>query len=174
MTTTGATNTRRGWVKSEQALIEVGAVFGPRADIPQRCLHECVERYAASTPHAPAILFEGEDSQVVSLSYGSLNWRANALAHALETVWGVGPGNLIGVCLEPSLEGVVAFLALGKVGAAPYFLDPESPLQRLVFLLADAGCQLLLTRASSRGPSSLTHAALLRAGWRGGSVLALA
>src|SRR5205823_2546161 len=153
----GATNTREGWAESEQALIEAGVVFGPRADYPQRCLHECVERHAASTPHALAILFEGEDAQVVSFSYDSLNRRANALAHALETVWGVEPGDLVGVCLEPSLEGVVAFLALGKVGAVPYFLDPESPLERLVFLLTDAGCDFLLTRASARGPSTLTH-----------------
>src|SRR2546421_1438283 len=149
MTTTGATNIREGWTKSEQELIQAGAVFGPRADFPQRCLHECVERHAASSPHAPAILFEGEDSQVVSFSYDSLNRRANALAHALETVWGVGPGDLVGVCLEPSLEGIVAFLALGKVGVVPYFLDPESPLERLVFLLTDAGCQLPFTRASA-------------------------
>ena len=151
MATTGATNTREGWAESEQALMQAGAVFGPRADYPQNCLHECVERHSASTPHALAILFEGEDAQVVSLSYDSLNRRANALAHALQTAWGIGTGDLVGVCLEPSLEGIVAFLALGKVGAAPYFLDPESPLERLVFLLADAGCHFLLTRASSRG-----------------------
>src|SRR5205085_3089303 len=76
-------------------------------------------------------------------------------------------------CLEPSLEGVVAFLALGKVGAVTYFLDPESPLERLVFLLADAGCHFLLTRAPARGTSSLTYAALVEAGWRGGNLLAL-
>ncbi len=173
MATTGATNTREDWTKSEQALIEAGAVFGPCADYPQHCLHECVERYAASSPHALAILFEGEDSQVVSLSYDSLNRRANALAHTLQATGGIRPGDLVGVCLEPSLEGVVAFLALGKVGAAPYFLDPESPLERLVFLLADAGCHFLLTRASARGTSSLTHASLVEAGWRGGNVLAL-
>ena len=85
MATTGATNTREDWAKSEQALIQAGAVFGPRTDFPQRCLHECVERHAARTPHALAILFEGEDFQVVSLSYDSLNRRANALAHALQT-----------------------------------------------------------------------------------------
>jgi amino acid adenylation domain-containing protein len=173
MATTGATNTREGWTEGEQALIQAGAVFGPRADYPQCCLHECVERHAASTPHAPAILFEGEDGETLSLSYASLNRRANALAHALETTWGVGASDLVGVCLEPSLEGVVAFLALGKVGAAPYFLDPESPLERLVFLLADAGCHVLLTHSSSRGTSSLTHAALVEAGWGGEKVLAL-
>jgi len=136
-------------------------------------LHECVELHAANSPRALAILFEGEDSQVVHLSYGSLNRRANALAYALETEWGIRPGDLVGVCLEPSLAGIIAFFALGKVGAVPYFLDPAFPPDRLVFLLTDAGCHFLLTRAAARETSSSARCALGEAGWQGGYLLAL-
>src|SRR6266699_1715401 len=109
MATTGTTHTREGWTKSEQALLQAGAVFGPRADYPQRGWHECVELHATNSPHALAILFEGEDSRVVHLSYGSLNRRAHVLAYALQTAWGVRLGDLVGVCLEPSLAGIIAF-----------------------------------------------------------------
>src|SRR6266700_818101 len=115
MATTGTTNTREDWEEGEQTLLHAGAVFGPRADYPQSCVHERVELHATNSPHALAILFEGEDSQVVHLSYGSLNRRAHALAYTLQTAWGIRPGDLVGVCLEPSLAGIIAFLALGKV-----------------------------------------------------------
>jgi non-ribosomal peptide synthetase component F len=173
MTTTGATNSSEHWTKSEQALLQAGAVFGPRTDYPPRCLHERVEQHAASFPHAPAILFEGEDRQVVHLSYGSLNRRANALAHALQTEWNIRPGDLVGVCLEPSLAGIIAFLALGKVGAAPYLLDPEFPPARLAFLLADAGCRLLLTHRFPAGASPMTRFPQQESEWSGGSLLVL-
>ena len=173
MTTIRTTNTREDWTESEQRLLQAGAVFGPCTEYPPHCLHECVERYAASSPHALAILFEEQDQQVVHLSYGSLNRRANAQAHTLQSAWSVGPGDLVGVCLEPSLEGIVAFLALGKVGAVPFFLDPDSPLDRLVFLLTEAGCHVLLTRESANGTSPVTRVALLEAGWREGTLLTL-
>jgi amino acid adenylation domain-containing protein len=173
MRTTGATNSSEYRTKSEQALIQAGAVFGPRTDYPPHCLHERVEQHAAGSPHAPAILFEGEDRQVVHLSYGKLNRRANALAHALQTDWDVRPGDRVGVCLEPSLGGIIAFLALGKVGAAPYFLDPEFPPARLAFLLVDAGCRLLLTQRFPAETSPLTRFPQQEGGWSGGSLLVL-
>src|SRR6266700_5875577 len=159
MRTIQTTNTREDWTKSEQRLLQAGAVFGHHTAYPQHCVHECVERHAASSPQALAILCEAEDQQVVSLSYGSLNRRANALAHTLQTAWGIRPGDLVGVCLEPSLEGIVALLALGKLGAVPFFLDPDSPLERLVFLLTEAGCHFLLTRAEALETSLVTRVA---------------
>ena len=44
------------------------------------------------------------------LTYGELNRRANRLARRLRQL-GVGPGVLVGLCLERSLELVVALLA---------------------------------------------------------------
>jgi non-ribosomal peptide synthetase component F len=173
MTTMRTPSTRENWAESEQRLLQAGAVCGPRTAYPPHCLHECVERYAAGSPQALAILFEEQDQQVVHFSYGSLNRRANALAHTMQTAWGIGPGDLVGVCLEPSFEGIVAFLALGKVGAVPFFLDPDSPAERLVFLLTEARCHVLLTRAEALGTSPVTRVALLEAGWQEGTLLTL-
>jgi amino acid adenylation domain-containing protein len=173
MTITETTNAFGDLTPGEQRLQQAGAVFGPRTDTPLRCLHACVEHHAATSPAALALLCETEEQQTIHLSYGSLNRRANALAHTLRTTWGITCGEVVGVCLQPSLEGVVAFLAVGKLGAVAFFLDPASPLERLAFLLSEADCHLLLTRAEARDSSPLTQEALHAAGWREGRLLSL-
>src|SRR5262249_50306456 len=100
---------------------------------------------AAATPDAVAVVFEGEQ-----LSYGELEVRANQLAHHLRAR-GVGAESVVGVCLERSLELVVALLAILKAGGAYLPLDPGSRRGRLTFWRADAAAGLLLTQGGLRG-----------------------
>ena len=170
MTITEITSALPELTLGEQGLQQAGAVFGPRTDAPLRCLHSCVEQHAASSPASLALLYETME-QLIHLSYDSLNQRDNALAYTLRTTWGVASGELVGVCLEPSLEGVITFLALGKLGAAPFFLDPTAPRQRLAFLLHEAGCHLLLVHAETQSSRPLTGENLQTAGWSDGRLL---
>src|SRR5438105_15793160 len=92
---------------------------------------DCValfEAQAARAPRAVAVEFQGR-----SLSYGELNARANQVAQALLAA-GIGPEDLVGVCLKRSPELVVALLGTWKAGAAYVPLDPAYPAERLAFM----------------------------------------
>ncbi len=105
-----------------------------------RCLHQLVAAQTARTPDAVALVFEGS-----TLTYRELDARANRLAHCLRES-GVGPEVLVGVCMERSLEMVVALLAVLKAGGAYVPIDPEYPADRLSFMLEDSRVPLLLTQ----------------------------
>jgi amino acid adenylation domain-containing protein len=102
------------------------------------CAHSLFEEQAAKTPDAPAVEFAGEQ-----LTYAELNKRANRLAHHLRGQ-GVGPETLVGIVVERSPEMVIGLLAILKAGGAYLPLDREYPLERLVFMIQDAGLSLLL------------------------------
>src|SRR5262249_16040883 len=130
------------WNATERAL--------PAATLPQLFAAQ-----AAATPDAVAVVFEGEQ-----LSYGELETRANQLAHHLRArgvgaerwvgAGGVGAESGVGVCLERSLELVVALIAILKAGGAYPPLDPGYPRERLNFMLAHAAAAVLLTQSGLR------------------------
>jgi amino acid adenylation domain-containing protein len=105
-----------------------------------RCVPQLVEKQAAATPDALALV-EGD----VSLSYQELNQRANQLAHYLRSL-GVHADMLVGLCIERSVDMVVGLLGILKAGAAYVPLDPSYPSERLTFMLQNAQAFLLLTR----------------------------
>src|SRR5205085_12513365 len=102
------------------------------------------EGQAARTPAAIAVAFEDH-----SLSYAELDVRANQLAHHLRGL-GVGIETVVGLCVERSLEMLVALVGILKAGGAYLPLDPDHPAERLAFMLADAGAPLIVTQARLR------------------------
>jgi amino acid adenylation domain-containing protein len=108
-------------------------------DFDRRCLHELFAEQAARVPHAVAVADRDE-----RLTYRELDERANQLANELVAL-GVEPGTLVGVCLERSVNLVVALLGVLKSGGAYVPIDPTYPPQRQEFILADAAAPVLLT-----------------------------
>ncbi len=104
------------------------------------CLHQRVEIQTEQTPDAIAVVFQNEQ-----VTYQELNNRANQLAHHLQKL-DAGTESLVGICMERSVEMVIALLATLKSGAAYVPLDPTYPAERLAFLLQDAGISVLLTQ----------------------------
>jgi amino acid adenylation domain-containing protein len=71
-----------------------------------------------------------------SLTYRQLNDRANQMAAHLRAL-GVGPGELVTIFMEHSIEVVAVILGVLKAGAAYVPVDPASPKERLAFMLED-------------------------------------
>lgn len=115
----------------------------PKLDFPsQVTIHEMFERQAMIYPNAIAVTYEKE-----KITYKELNERANQLAHYLQKK-GVGPDNLVGLCVERSHEMIVGILGILKAGGAYVPLDPTYPEQRLQYILEDASIQLFVTQES--------------------------
>ena len=110
----------------------------PESTLPV-CVPQLVSRQAASTPHAVAVTAGSR-----TLTYAELNRRANQLAHYLKAM-GTGPERLVGLYLRQSPDFIVAALAAFKCGAAYLPLDPDSPAERIAFMLRDAGISALIT-----------------------------
>ena len=85
-----------------------------------------------------------ESSPRTELTYGELNARANRLAHRLKGA-GVVPDTLVGLCVDRSVDMVVAIVAILKAGGAYLPLDPTYPVERLVFMIEDAGPGVVIT-----------------------------
>lgn len=112
-----------------------------QTDYPQQaCIHQLFEAQVEKTPDTVALIFNNQH-----LTYRDLNSHANQLAQYLRTL-GVGTETLVGICIERSLEMVVALLAILKAGGAYVPLDPGYPQERLAFMLSDTQVSVLLTQ----------------------------
>lgn len=108
-------------------------------------IHSLFEEQVRCAPHAIALIF-GE----IEISYEELNLRANRVARRLQKL-GVCRDVPVGVCLERSVEMVVALVAILKAGGAYVPLDPAYPAERLAFLIADIEPAVILTITPFRG-----------------------
>ena len=142
--------------QDERALVLEGFNEALRPQASDALIHALFEARAAERPETLAIHFEGE-----SLDYRELNERANQLAHHLRSL-GVGPDQRVALCMERSVDMVVAMLATLKAGGAYVPLDPVYPDERLAYMLQDSGPVAVLTQAALRARLALpAHAVAL-------------
>ncbi|MFI1195236.1 amino acid adenylation domain-containing protein [Micromonospora sp. NPDC020750] len=103
--------------------------------------HEAVLAHAARDPDAVAV-----ESADRSLSYAELAARAHRVALHLRR-HGVGPDVPVAIALDRSTESVVAVLGTLLAGGAWVPLDPSYPTDRLSYMLADSGVDLIVAEA---------------------------
>jgi amino acid adenylation domain-containing protein len=118
----------------------------------ERCLHELFERQVERTPEAVAVIADAQ-----SLRYRELNQCANQVAHHLRRL-GVKPDVRVGLCLERSVDLLVAILGVLKAGGAYVPLAPTFPAERLAYMLSDAGVPVVVTHDRVRGVLPITSA----------------
>ncbi len=79
------------------------------------------------------------------LNYRQMHNRALELARHLR-FHGVGPEDVVGLCVERSIAMVVGALGILMAGGAYLPLDPAYPAERLAWMLKDAQPKMLVTR----------------------------
>ena len=106
-------------------------------------LRALFEMQVEEGPERTALVEEGGQAANRHLTYGALNRRANRLGRYLQNR-GVGPGEIVGILLERSLELFIGILGVLKAGGAYLPLDPHYPRSRILSILADCRVSVLL------------------------------
>jgi amino acid adenylation domain-containing protein len=125
-----------------RALVEGNETSAP---VPEAGIEELFEARARHNGDAPALVADG-----AQLTYRELNARANQIAHLLRER-GVGPGGVVGVCLDRTPWLVASILGILKAGAAYAPLNPDHPAARVVAQLDSAAARLLIAERELPG-----------------------
>ncbi|MFB6366766.1 amino acid adenylation domain-containing protein [Paenibacillus elgii] len=122
-----------------QILYQWNQTAAPYPD--ESCLHDVFVRQAKRTPDKTAVIFKD-----TCLTYRELDHLSNGLAFKLQT-YGVGPDVCVGICMDRSLEMIVAVLGVLKAGGAYVPLDPHYPQDRLNYILEDTQVLVVITQS---------------------------
>ncbi|MFD6516679.1 amino acid adenylation domain-containing protein [Rhodococcus sp. NPDC060176] len=123
-------------VLSADELNDLVPALGARTD--EFATLDSVIRDGAGRGSAVAIRDQG-----VYVTYDQLGARADALC-ALLVENGVGRGDVVGILSPRSTDSVVAFHAVARAGAALLFVDPQTPSERVAFILDDANVSVVV------------------------------
>ncbi|OYQ66581.1 hypothetical protein B9G53_03775 [Pseudanabaena sp. SR411] len=113
--------------------------------IPELCIHQLFETQVEKSPDAIAVI--GKDEK---LTYRELNSRANQMAQYLQSQ-GIGIETLVAICVERSVDMLIAMLGTLKAGGTYIPLNPEYPHERRASKLHNAQVSLILTQSDLLG-----------------------
>lgn len=116
-----------------------------------RPVHHLFEEQARKTPDAAAIIGPSRNMTphpfLSQISYRELNEKSNQLALLLQEK-GIRQGSVIAVMMERSIEIMIGLLAILKSGGGYMPIDPQYPMDRIDYIMADSNAGLLLTQNS--------------------------
>ncbi|GAB93098.1 non-ribosomal peptide synthetase, partial [Gordonia rhizosphera] len=122
----------------------VGAEVAVRADL----VPDVVAAQVLRTPESTALVFEGR-----SVSFAEFGARVAVLARELIAA-GVGPDVAVGVSMDRSVELVVAIHAVVAAGGQYVPIDPDTPADRVQYMVETADVAFVLVAAGAT-PDSL-------------------
>ncbi|HXD33570.1 MAG TPA: amino acid adenylation domain-containing protein [Pyrinomonadaceae bacterium] len=105
----------------------------------EKTIHQLFEEQVSRTPDAVALVAAHEQ-----VNFAELNKRANQLANYLVRA-GLAAEDRVAICLERSVDMIVALLAVLKGGGAYVPLEPNYPAERISFIVENSQAKLVLT-----------------------------
>src|SRR5262245_35031181 len=131
-------------------------------------IYEMIEAQARLQPSRKAAIFRDRE-----LTYQELIDDVTSLSAHLQR-HGVGIESVVAICLERSLEMLVAMLAVLRAGAAYLPLDPRFPAERLDFMVADSRATAIITHSGLESRPALDACQIIfsddRQAWHEGVV----
>ncbi|AEV98674.1 hypothetical protein A4D02_34750 [Niastella koreensis] len=126
--------------ESEQLLtgFTTSAVDYPK----QRTVVGLFREQARKTPENIALIFGS-----AQLTYCELDERSDRIAAYLRANYHIDVNSRVGMMLDRSEKMIVALLAILKAGAAYVPVDPDYPVARKKFMLADSEANILITES---------------------------
>lgn len=132
--------------QSDQERRRVALTEYPR----NRTVARLFEEQALRTPSRLAVV-----CGVIRRTYSDLERDANQLARHL-IARGLHAGDLVGICLNRSVEMLVAMLAVMKMGGTYVPLDPAFPRDRLEYMARDASLRAVIVHRATRDVVNIT------------------
>ncbi|WP_026579340.1 bacitracin non-ribosomal peptide synthetase BacC [Bacillus sp. SB47] len=118
-----------------------------KTDYPKdKPLHELFEEQAMKTPDQTALVFGAQ-----RMTYRELNEKANQTARLLREK-GIGRGSIAAIIADRSFEMIIGIIGILKAGGTYLPIDPETPRDRIDYMLENSGAALLVTTDSLLQP----------------------
>jgi amino acid adenylation domain-containing protein len=112
-----------------------------RADyLKEKSIHQLLAEQVVTNPDKTAATF-GEQS----LNYQQLYDKSRDLGLYLQSL-GVKPDSIVALCVERSLEMMIAIMGTAQAGGAYLPIDPGSPEDRLAYVFEDSQAVVVLTQ----------------------------
>ncbi len=114
-------------------------------DAKMNIVQNCLDKYIGTpVENQKALLWEGEEGNTRSMTYGELYKEVNKAANALRSI-GLGPGDPIGIYMPMVPETTIALLAIAKIGGIILPLFSGFGVNAIVDRLGDANAKALFT-----------------------------
>ncbi|MED2975781.1 AMP-binding protein, partial [Bacillus swezeyi] len=115
-----------------------------KTDYPKdKTIHQLFEEQAMKTPDHTAVVFGSQN-----MTYRELNEKSNQTARLLREK-GVGAGSIAAILLDRSFEMIIGIMGVLKAGGAYLPIDPETPKDRISYMLKDTEAGVLLTQGEA-------------------------
>lgn len=104
-------------------------------------VYSLFDKQVKTNPDSIAISFNG-----YKITYKKLAEESDKIAYLLKES-GIKQGDIVGLCLNRSVEMIISLLGIIKSGAAYLPLDPFFPDKRLEYMLIDSATKFLITES---------------------------